>query len=201
MVEASRPMTQRLKSRPIAAGATRASSPSQAQRPVQAHCSQHHSSLCASRYRPPFYLNPICESRRDWIPSIALPALCSWPRSRGVNWGTGASDKTVNECVARRRKKRRNAGETLPPLTMDTLGIDHHSHHQHQHQHQHQHHNHEPFAAQELPSRLPRKRKAGALPDNNERLSKRMSLLNLGRSTLTLLIQWLSGQLASTMSA
>jgi len=67
---------------------------------------------------------------------------------------------------------------------MDTLGIDHHSHHQHrrQHQHQHQHHNHEPLAAQELPSQLPRKRKAGALPDNNERLSKRMSLLNLEKS-------------------
>ncbi|KAK4128618.1 hypothetical protein N657DRAFT_560783 [Parathielavia appendiculata] len=61
---------------------------------------------------------------------------------------------------------------------MDGLGIDHRYHHQHQHQH----FGHAPFAPQQLPSQPTRKRKAEVPPENNERLSKRMSLLNLEHS-------------------
>ncbi|KXX78163.1 hypothetical protein MMYC01_204273 [Madurella mycetomatis] len=57
----------------------------------------------------------------------------------------------------------------------DGFGIDHHLH---------QHHHHAPFTAQQQqqqpPTQTPRKRKPEAPPENNERLSKRMSLLNLG---------------------
>lgn len=54
----------------------------------------------------------------------------------------------------------------------DGFGIDHHLH---------QHHNHAAFTAQQQPpTHTPRKRKPEAPPENNERLSKRMSLLNLG---------------------
>ncbi|KAK4105338.1 hypothetical protein N658DRAFT_416374 [Parathielavia hyrcaniae] len=59
---------------------------------------------------------------------------------------------------------------------MDGLGIDHHYHHQHQH------FGHGPFTTQQLPSQPARKRKAEVPPENNERLSKRMSLLNLEHS-------------------
>ncbi|KAL2154292.1 hypothetical protein VTH82DRAFT_2968 [Thermothelomyces myriococcoides] len=63
---------------------------------------------------------------------------------------------------------------------MDGVGIDHPFHHHHQQQQQqHQHLNHGLYAAQQLPSRSPRKRKAEAPPENNERLSKRLSKLNL----------------------
>ncbi|AEO54037.1 hypothetical protein MYCTH_2296107, partial [Thermothelomyces thermophilus ATCC 42464] len=62
---------------------------------------------------------------------------------------------------------------------MDGVGIDHHFHRQQQHHHRL---NHGHFAAQQLPSKSPRKRKAEAPPENNERLSKRMSLLNLEQS-------------------
>ncbi|KAL2182409.1 hypothetical protein L209DRAFT_580480 [Thermothelomyces heterothallicus CBS 203.75] len=62
---------------------------------------------------------------------------------------------------------------------MDGVGIDHF----HRQQQQHHHHlNHGHFAAQQLPPKSPRKRKAEAPPENNERLSKRMSLLNLEQS-------------------
>ncbi|KAH6650108.1 hypothetical protein F5144DRAFT_34565 [Chaetomium tenue] len=57
---------------------------------------------------------------------------------------------------------------------MDGVGIDQ-FHHQ-----QHQHLNKGPFSSQQLPLHPPRKRKAEAAPENNERLSKRLSLLNLG---------------------
>lgn len=57
---------------------------------------------------------------------------------------------------------------------MDGVGIDQ-FHHQHQ-----QHLNKGPFAAQQLPLHPLRKRKAETAPENNERLSKRLSLLNLG---------------------
>ncbi|KAL2161425.1 hypothetical protein VTH06DRAFT_7986, partial [Thermothelomyces fergusii] len=67
---------------------------------------------------------------------------------------------------------------------MDGVGIDHRFHHQQQ-QHHH-HHNHGRFAAQQLRSRSPRKRKAEAPPENNERLSKRMSLLNLEQTSQNL---------------
>lgn len=59
---------------------------------------------------------------------------------------------------------------------MDGVGIDQ-FHHQHQ-----QHLNKGPFAAQQLPLHPLRKRKAEAAPENNERLSKRLSLLNLEQS-------------------
>ncbi|KAL2166809.1 hypothetical protein VTG60DRAFT_2126 [Thermothelomyces hinnuleus] len=62
---------------------------------------------------------------------------------------------------------------------MDGVGIDHHFHRQQQ---QHHRLNHGHFAAQQLPPKSPRKRKAEAPPENNERLSKRMSLLNLEQS-------------------
>ncbi|KAK4252246.1 hypothetical protein C7999DRAFT_26968 [Corynascus novoguineensis] len=58
---------------------------------------------------------------------------------------------------------------------MDGVNIDHHFHQQH-------HVNHGHFATQQLPSQNPRKRKAESAPDNNERLSKRLSLLNLEQS-------------------
>ncbi|KAL1841257.1 hypothetical protein VTJ49DRAFT_7259 [Mycothermus thermophilus] len=70
--------------------------------------------------------------------------------------------------------------------------LDHRYHHQHQHPHfdhgafpaqyQHQHNNQQQQQQQlEAPLlRMQRKRKADAPPENNERLSKRMSLLNLG---------------------
>ncbi|KAL2135624.1 hypothetical protein VTI74DRAFT_7574 [Chaetomium olivicolor] len=64
------------------------------------------------------------------------------------------------------------------PLEMDGLGIDH----RHPYQHQ-QHHNHGRFASAQLPTtQHVRKRKAEVPPENNERLSKRMSLLNLEQS-------------------
>ncbi|KAK3301014.1 uncharacterized protein B0H64DRAFT_29229 [Chaetomium fimeti] len=56
---------------------------------------------------------------------------------------------------------------------MDGVGIDHFHH-------QHQHLNKGPFSSQQLPLHPPRKRKAETAPENNERLSKRLSLLNLG---------------------
>lgn len=60
-----------------------------------------------------------------------------------------------------------------PQLEMDGIGIDHRFHRGYL-----QHPNLAPFTTQ--PSLL-RKRRAEAPPENNERLSKRMSLLNLGR--------------------
>ncbi|KAL2260685.1 hypothetical protein VTK26DRAFT_5234 [Humicola hyalothermophila] len=66
-------------------------------------------------------------------------------------------------------------------LETDGLAVDPRFHHHH-HQHQHQHHNHAQFPQQQLPSQPSRKRKADAAPENNERLSKRMSLLNLEQS-------------------
>jgi hypothetical protein len=61
---------------------------------------------------------------------------------------------------------------------MDGVGID-------QRYHQHQYLDHGPFPPQQPPAQTPRKRKADAPPENNERLSKRMSLLNLGTSPHT----------------
>ncbi|KAH6845334.1 hypothetical protein B0I37DRAFT_182022 [Chaetomium sp. MPI-CAGE-AT-0009] len=60
---------------------------------------------------------------------------------------------------------------------MDGVGID--QFHR-QHQHQHQHLNRGPFSTQQVALHPPRKRKAETAPENNERLSKRLSLLNLG---------------------
>ncbi|GAB1310994.1 Transcription factor TFIIIC triple barrel domain-containing protein [Madurella fahalii] len=63
----------------------------------------------------------------------------------------------------------------VPHQEADGFGIDHHLH---QHHHHHAH-----FTTQQqhqVPTQTPRKRKPEAAPENNERLSKRMSLLNLG---------------------
>ncbi|KAK4132516.1 hypothetical protein BT67DRAFT_406502, partial [Trichocladium antarcticum] len=60
------------------------------------------------------------------------------------------------------------------PPEMDGSAVDHRLHHQ-----QHNH-NHAPFAPPPPLSQPLRKRKAEAAPENNERLSKRLSLLNLG---------------------
>ncbi|KAK3310495.1 uncharacterized protein B0T15DRAFT_39883 [Chaetomium strumarium] len=68
---------------------------------------------------------------------------------------------------------------------MDTLGIDPSYA---AYQHQHHNHTHGHFATQQLPSITARKRKADAPPENNERLSKRMSLLNLEQSGQKLLV-------------
>src|SRR5690606_25597325 len=62
------------------------------------------------------------------------------------------------------------------PWKMDGVGIDQRYHHQHQYL------DHGPFPPQQPPAQAPRKRKADAPPENNERLSKRMRLLNLGTS-------------------
>jgi hypothetical protein len=86
----------------------------------------------------------------------------------------GASDKS-----GKGKKKRMLANVAAHP-EMDGFGVDHRLHHQHHN------HNHAPFTPQQPPPQLPmRKRKAEAAPDNNERLSKRMSLLNLGMSILS----------------
>jgi hypothetical protein len=74
---------------------------------------------------------------------------------------------------------------TNPCLTaMDGLGVQHQTRHHPQQPPQH-HHNQaygsSSSAAQSLvPSEPPRKRKADGVPESNERLSKRLSLLNLG---------------------
>ncbi|KAK4239684.1 hypothetical protein C8A03DRAFT_32205 [Achaetomium macrosporum] len=68
---------------------------------------------------------------------------------------------------------------------MDTLGIDPSYA---AYQRQHHYHNHGHFTTQQLPSRTARKRKADAPPENNERLSKRMSLLNLEQSGQKVLV-------------
>jgi hypothetical protein len=75
------------------------------------------------------------------------------------------------------REKTEVLANFPPPLEMDTLGIDPTYA---AYQHQHHNHTHGHFATRQLPSRTARKRKADAPPENNERLSKRMSLLNLG---------------------
>ncbi|KAK4188528.1 hypothetical protein QBC35DRAFT_496117 [Podospora australis] len=73
---------------------------------------------------------------------------------------------------------------TMELDTQSGFGTDHHyrnnNHTTHHHQQQQPHHT---FAVpQTQPQPLQRKRKSDAPPENNERLSKRMSLLNLERS-------------------
>ncbi|KAK3906969.1 hypothetical protein C8A05DRAFT_11311 [Staphylotrichum tortipilum] len=90
---------------------------------------------------------------------------------------------------------------------MEELGIEHQTRHHPRHPPQHHHEGHgASFAAQSLlPLEPSRKRKADGVPESNERLSKRLSLLNLdqpgGQQTLSVPVERLNAANNATPSA
>jgi len=107
-------------------------------------------------------------------------------RAEQVGSGKKKKEQKIGLLATENLARRRAA----TPVKMDGVGIDHHFHQQH-------HLNHGHFATQQLPSQSPRKRKAEGAPENNERLSKRLSLLNLGMCAPS---NWISKTYTNTSS-